>query len=159
MGKIILSYDAPQKYTLIKYYRKITHEGVPQMVKILVSIQNGLLAEAMVTMLRDSGEFEPSRMQVGTKKGDIALECEMLGAQMVLMEVSYANGTTVETRLREVKRIRSRMPNCRIVLLCDENSAPDIAREVMLAKKDGLIDNFFYSSVTARYLLAALLAL
>ena len=159
MVKIILSYDAPKKYTLIKYKWKITHEGVPQMVKILVSIQNGLLAEAMVTMLRESGEFEPSRMQVGIKKGDIALECEMLDAQMVLMEVSYANGTTFETRLQEVKRIRSRMPNCKIVLLCDENSAPDIAREVMLVKKDGLIDNFFYSSVTARYLLSALLAL
>jgi hypothetical protein len=51
------------------------------------------------------------------------------------------------------------LPNCKIVLLCDENSAPDIAREVMIAKKDGLIDAFFYSSVTAKYLIAALSAL
>ena len=129
------------------------------MVKILVSIHNGLLAEAMTTMLRESGEFEPFPISVGSRNGDIAKDCEMLGAEMVLMEVSYSNGTAVEARLKEVREIRSRRPECKIVLLCDENSAPNIARDVMLAKKDGLIDAFFYSSVTAKYLLAALLAL
>ena len=129
------------------------------MVKILVSIHNGLLAEAMTTMLRESGEFEPVPVSVGSRNGGIAKACETLGAEMVLMEVSYSNGTAVEARLKEIREIRSRRPECKIVLLCDENSAPDIARDVMLAKKDGLIDAFFYSSVTARYLLAALLAL
>ena len=129
------------------------------MVRILVSIHNGLLAEAMTAMLRESGEFEPFPLSVGNKNSDIARECELLDVQMVLLEVSYAIGTTLETRMKEVRQIRSAMPNCKIVLLCDENSAPEIARDVMFAKKDGLIDNFFYSSVTARYILAALLAL
>lgn len=129
------------------------------MVKILVSIHNGLLAEAMTAMLRGSGEFEPFPLSVGNKNSDIARECELRDVQMVLLEVSYANGTTLETRMKEVRQIRSTVPSCKIVLLCDENSAPEIARDVMLAKKDGLIDNFFYSSVTARYILAALLAL
>ncbi len=129
------------------------------MVKILVSIHNGLLAEAMTAMLRESGEFEPIPVSAGSRNGDIANNCEIMGAEMVLMEVSYSNGTAIEARLKEVREIRSRRPDCKIVLLCDENSAPDIARDVMLAKKDGLIDAFFYSSVTAKYLLAALLAL
>ena len=129
------------------------------MIKIVVSIQNGLLAEAMTAMLRESGEFIPYRVSVGGKSGSIVTESEMLEAQMVLAEVSYANGTTVETRLKEVKELRKKLPACKIVLLCDENSAPSIAREVMMAKKDGLIDGFFYSSVTAKYILAALLAL
>ena len=129
------------------------------MVKILISIQNGLLAEAMTTMLRESGEFEPFPIPVGNKHRSIVKECETLDVRMVLLEVSYTRGTTLETRLNEVKQIRSKLPNCKIILLCDENSAPDVARNVMLAKKDGLIDNFFYSSVTAKYLVAALLAL
>jgi len=129
------------------------------MVRILVSIHNGLLAEAMTAMLRESGEFEPFPLSVGNKNSDIARECELLDVQMVLLEVSYANGTTLETRMKEVRQIRSAVPNCKIVLLCDENSAPGIARDVMLAKKDGLIDAFFYASVTSRYILAALLAL
>jgi len=127
--------------------------------KIVVSIQNGLLAEAITGMLNDSGEFKPFRIPVGNKKSSVADNCKMLSADVLLAEVSYATGTTVETRLREVKEVKAQAPNCKIVLLCDENSAPDIAREVTLAKKDGTIDNFFYSSVTAKYLLAALIAM
>ena len=129
------------------------------MRKIVVSIQNGLLAEAITGMLNDSGEFQPFRVPVGNKKNDVISNCEMLSADILIAEVSYASGTTVEARLREVKDVRKNFPACKIVLLCDENSAPDIAREVTLAKKDGLIDNFFYSSVTAKYLLAALVSL
>ena len=129
------------------------------MRKIVVSIQNGLLAEAITGMLNDSGEFQPFRVPVGNKKNDVVSNCEMLSADILIAEVSYASGTTVEARLREFKEVRKNVPACKIVLLCDENSAPDIAREVTLAKKDGLIDNFFYSSVTAKYLLAALVSL
>ncbi len=129
------------------------------MKKIVVSFANGLLAEAITQMLLDSGELKPFRLPVDAKKNDIVGQCEMLSAEMLIAEVSYAGGTTVDTRLSEVKELRKKMPNCKIVMLCDENSAPDIAREVMLAKKDGLIDAFFYSSVTAKYLLAALTSL
>jgi DNA-binding NarL/FixJ family response regulator len=129
------------------------------MKKIVVSIGNGLLAEAITQMLTDSGEFQPFRLPVGTKKNDIVDQCEMLSAETLIAEVSYANGTTIGARIAEVKELRKKLPNCKIVLLCDENSAPDIAREVMNAKKDGLIDTFFYSSVTTKYLLAALSSL
>ena len=129
------------------------------MKKIVVSVQNGLLAEAITGMLNDSGEFQPFRLPVGTKKNDIVDQCEMLSAETLIAEVSYANGTTIGARIAEVKELRKKLPNCKIVLLCDENSAPDIAREVMNAKKDGLIDTFFYSSVTTKYLLAALYSL
>ena len=129
------------------------------MKKIVVSIGNGLLAEAITQMLTDSGEFQPFRLPVGTKKNDIVDQCEMLSAETLIAEVSYAGGTTIDTRIAEVKELRKKLPNCKIVLLCDENSAPDIAREVMNAKKDGLIDTFFYSSVTTKYLLAALYSL
>ena len=126
------------------------------MKKIVVSVQNGLLAEAITGMLNDSGEFQPFRIPVGNKKTTVVDNCEMLSADILLAEASYAVGTTVEARLCEVREVKTRMPGCKIVLLCDENSAPDIAREVAYAKKDGLIDNFFYSSITAKYLLAAL---
>ena len=129
------------------------------MKKIVVSIGNGLLAEAITQMLTDSGEFQPFRLLVGTKKNDLVDQCEMLSAETLIAEVSYANGTTIGARIAEVKELRKKLPNCKIVLLCDENSAPDIAREVMNAKKDGLIDTFFYSSVTTKYLLAALYSL
>ena len=129
------------------------------MRKIIVSILNGLLAEAITTALSDSGEFQPCRIQVSNKKSEAAERCKMLDAELILMEVAYTGGTTVETRLREAREIRAAVPTCKIVLLCDENTSPDIASRVILAKKDGLIDGCFYSSVTIKYLLAALVSL
>jgi len=129
------------------------------MKKIVVSIQNGLLAEAITAALNDSGEFQPFRISVNNKKDQVVGSCEMFSADLVLMEVSYSSVTSVETRLREVKELRKAVPSCKIVFLCDENSAPDIARDVTMAKKDGQIDTFFYSSVTTKYLLAALSSL
>ena len=53
---------------------------------------------------------------------------------------SYPEGSTLELKL----------PDRRIVFFC-----PSRGRD----RKDGLIDNFFYSSVGSRYLVAALTAL
>ena len=122
------------------------------MQKIVVSILNGLLAEAITTALSDSGEFQPFRIPVSSRKSEAADSCRMMAADLILMEVAYAGGTSVETRLREAKEVREAVPGCKIVFLCDENTSPDIAREVMLAKKDGLIDQFIYGSISATYL-------
>lgn len=129
------------------------------MKKIVVSIQNNLLAESITKILADSGVFKPFRIQVHRKNKDTAKQCEAIQTEMLLAEVSYSPGTTLDTRLAEADELRRILPGCLIVLLCDENSAPDIAKEVMHAKKDGKIDAFFYTSVTQNYLLAALEAL
>lgn len=128
------------------------------MKNIVVCIGNGLLSEAIIKMLKNSGEFKPFRVLI-QKNSNIANDCEVLSADILLLDVSYASGTTMETRLNEVKQVREKIPPCKLVMLCDENSAPDIAREVANAKKDGLIDAFFYSSVTEKYLTAALASL
>lgn len=128
------------------------------MKKIVVSIQNGLLAEGIVQMLKESGELYPIRTVSG-KKDSVVQNCQALSADILLAEVSYASGTTMDRRLPEVKELRSLLPVCKIAFLCDENSSPEIAQDVMNAKKDGYIDAFFYSSVTAKYLVAALCAL
>lgn len=129
------------------------------MKKIVISIQNGLLAEAITEMVSYSGEFQPFRIKTGNKKNDVVDSCEMFSADMLLAEVAYSGGTTIEARLREVKELRKRMPECKLVLLCEENATPDVISEVIRAKQEGLIDNFFYSSVTAKYLLAALVSM
>ena len=128
------------------------------MKNIVVCIGNGLLSEAIIKMLKNSGEFKPFRVLI-QKNSNIANDCEALSADILFLDVSYASGTTMETRLNEVKQVREKIPSCKLVMLCDENSAPDIAREVANAKKDGLIDAFFYSSVTEKYLTAALASL
>ena len=39
-----------------------------------------------------------------------------------------------------------------IVLVVDENAEKEVAKQVKQAKKDGLIDQFIYGSISASYL-------
>jgi DNA-binding NarL/FixJ family response regulator len=126
--------------------------------KIVVSIQNGLLGEALTSLLQLSGEFEPYRAAVDKNKRTVSA-CVACHADLVLMEVTHTAHANLEGRLLEGEQIRQLVPGCKIVLLCDENVSPDIAREVVAAKKSGRIDAFYYSSVTGKYLVAALYAL
>ena len=128
------------------------------MRRIVISIRNGLLAEALTSLLGNSGEFEPYCAVVDKNKRALSA-CVACNADIVLMEVTQAVHTTLEARLGEGKQIRQQVPGCKVVLLCDENVSPEIAKEVIFAKKSGQIDAFYYSSVTGKYLVAALYAL
>ena len=52
--------------------------------------------------------------------------------------------------------VKSYCPDCKIVLVVDENTEKKLADKVRRAKKDGLIDNFLYGSVSATYLSAVI---
>ena len=80
-------------------------------------------------------------------------------AEILLMEVSRLPAYTLESRLKLIECVRRAMPNCKFVLLCDENSDPELARRVKIARQDHKIDAFFYTSVTPGYLTAAVEAL
>ena len=125
---------------------------------IMISIRNDLVAEAVIRSLEETGEFNPFKL-LFEREDEVTRECKVQMPEMLLAEVAFGQRTDLKTRLNEAKTIRETVPGCKIVFLCDENSAPDIAHGVMQAKKDGLIDNFFYSSVGSRYLTAALTAL
>lgn len=48
--------------------------------------------------------------------------------------------------------VKMKHPECKIVLIVDENAEKEVARQVKQAKKDGLIDQFIYGSISAAYL-------
>ena len=124
----------------------------------VISIRNDFVAEAVMRSLAERGEFQPIKLMF-SRENEVVRECESVKPEMALLEVAFGKHTDLKTRIAEAKSLKKSVPNCKIVFLCDENSAPDIARSVMQAKKDGLIDNFFYASVGSRYLVAALTAL
>ena len=125
---------------------------------IVISIRNNFVAEAVVRSLMKSGDFRPFKLLFSCED-EVVHECEAIKPEILLSEVAFGKNTDLKTRLEEVKEVRKKVPNCKIVFLCDENSAPDLAKEVAQAKKDGIIENFFYSSVGSSYLVAALTAL
>lgn len=128
------------------------------MRKIVISVQNGLLAEMISRILEESGEFQIYRSVLGSCNS-LVMDCTMYGAEIALMEVSLGCGISLQSRLEEIRQIKHENPDCKVVLLCDENTAPDLSRDVARAKKDGRADAFFYSSVSGSYLVAALVAL
>ena len=128
------------------------------MKKVLVSIKNGLLSEAIIRALKNCGEFVPYPITPGFQANDADC-CETADADIWLMEVSYHPGTTMGTRLEEIRQVRRCNPECKVAVLCDDNAAPDLAHKVMQMKKDHMIDTFLYTSVTENYLMSTLATL
>ena len=124
---------------------------------ILLSIQNNMLSEAISRCLRSSGDtkvtiISPDRVPATTT------ETLIQRPQILLMEVSFGPAS-LEERLKTAREVRRKLPSCRIALLCDERSSPELARGVTAAKQQQLVDAFFYSSVSLDYLRDALSAI
>ena len=128
------------------------------MKNVVVSMQNTLLAEAVAGALQKTGEFRVEQVLPG-KTDDTFSLCRAAQPDILLMEVSRLPAYTLENRLKLIECVRRALPNCKFVLLCDENSDAELAHRVVLARQDRLIDAFLYASVTPAYLTAALDAL
>jgi hypothetical protein len=48
--------------------------------------------------------------------------------------------------------VKAQHPDCKIVLIVDENSEKEVDKQIKQTKKDGLIDQFIYGSISAAYL-------
>ena len=124
------------------------------MKTVVLNICNSLMAMSITRCLARTGDFQVCSLLPSCI--EIAKECAAESADILLMEAAFNIGATLDDCLKEAKRLRSQRPECKTILLCDENSAPEVARRIALAKKDGLIDDFIYSSVSESYLTAML---
>ena len=126
------------------------------MKRIAVSMQNRVFAESVMLMLQRSGEFRPVRVAAGPPERALR-ECVAAQPELLLMDVTPTSPVTeLAGRMQLADSLRREQPGCKIALLCDETAYPTQAREVMRVKQAGRIDAFFYASVTAEYLTAAL---
>lgn len=75
---------------------------------------------------------------------------------MLLMDVSRTYGNTLEMKLDVVKQIRAKLPNIKVAVICDTTSDETIADKVKTAKQSGQIEEFYFESVTAKYLVASI---
>ena len=121
----------------------LSMQGGSNMKNIVVSMQNTLLSEAIAHALTETREFRVEQILPG-RTGDALSLCAAMPADILLMEVS---------------RLSAKSPGCKFALLCDENSDPELARQVVCARQDRRIDAFLYASVTPAYLVAAMDAL
>ena len=124
------------------------------MRRIVVDMQNYLFTDAIARTLRSAdSDFDVRRSENPEKTAELCSLCEPYA---LLMEVTGYTPWRLEERLKIRNEVKQRSPQCKIVLIVDENAEKELARRVLQAKKDGLIDNFIYGSVSAAYLLAVI---
>jgi len=120
------------------------------MRRVLINMQNTLFGNAISeTLRRSENEFEPYTADSPDKVVDA---CRWIDPFALLMEVTGYTPWKLEERMKIRDAVKQMYPSCKIVLIVDENAEKAVARQVRQAKKDGLIDQFIYGSISASYL-------
>ena len=127
------------------------------MRRVVIDMQNMLFADAVAGALRKfDSDFDP----VMSESPDKTLElCSNILANILIMEVTAYKPWDLKERMRIRDELKKSNPDCKIVLVVDENTEKKLADRVRQAKKDGLVDNFIYGSVSSSYLSAVIDAL
>ena len=121
------------------------------MKKIVVSIPNALLAGGVVMYLKKNPDFKVHREDNPLGIEDL---CIVSKADVLLAEVRKRSPNTLDEWNIRVKEIKKNLPDCKAVYVVDENSSPDLADRVALARSNRLIDAFVYGTVSGEYMTA-----
>ena len=122
--------------------------------RVVIDMQNTLFADAVVEALRRfDSDFEPIMSESPEK---ILFLCDSVLANVLIMEVTAYTPWKLEERMKIRDKLKKTNPDCKIVLVVDENTEKKLADQVRQVKKDGLIDNFIYGSVSSTYLSAVI---
>ena len=130
-------------------------EGLMQ--KIVVDIQNFLFADSIAAAFRNS-DYDIDVVRAETPNDTVEL-CQMYKPFVLVMEVTGYTPWLLCDRLRLRDEVKSVCPDCKIALLVDSNTEKQAAKDIRDAKKDGIIDQFFYGSMTAEYLIDQIYAM
>ena len=124
------------------------------MRRVVVDMQNALFADAIAAALRNfDSDFEVYQSESPIQTSDL---CAFAEANILIMEVTAYEPWKLEKRMKIRGEVKAQNPGCKIVLVVDENTEKKLADTVRQAKKDGLIDNFIYGSVSSTYLSAVI---
>ena len=121
---------------------------------VVVDMQNRLFSDAVSQILsRFDSDFQVYQAESPDQTEELCMDTR---ANILIMEVTAYAPWTLEERLSLRNCVKSRDPACKVVLVVDETVEKKLADSVRRAKKDGLIDNFIYGSVSATYLTAVI---
>lgn len=129
------------------------------MRRIVISVQNVLIASFLEKSLIERGEMLPEIMKGLPRDGEIASLCFALKPDVLLLEFTPYEPFDYATRMQVITQVRQAAPHCRIAVLSDDSTWRDLSEQLQEAKKAGIVDNFFYTSVSGGYLAAALEAM
>ena len=118
---------------------------------MLINLQNYVMGEAIEQTLKNAGDFQ---IEVVENPEEVVKKQFGFAATVVLMEVTGYTPYKLCERMLIRDEIRKQDPQCKIVLMVDENADRPLATQVKQLKKDGLIDQFIYGSISVAFLAA-----
>ena len=120
------------------------------MRRIVINMQNALFCNAISeTLRRAENDLDTYTVDSPDKVVD---DCKWIAPYALLMEVTGYTPWKLDERMRIRDAVKTQHPDCKIVFIVDENAEKEVAKQVKQAKKDGLIDQFIYGSISASYL-------
>ena len=127
------------------------------MRRVVVDMQNALFADAIATALQKfDSDFEVCQSESPDKTADLCIFTE---ANVLIMEVTAYTPWLLCERMKLRDEVKATCPDCKIALIVDSNTEKQAAKDIRDAKKNGIIDQFFYGSMTAEYLMDQIYAM
>ena len=127
------------------------------MRKIVVDMQNFLFADSVATAFRSSG-YDIDVIRTESPKDTLEL-CQVYKPYVLIMEVTSYTPWKLDERLNLREQVKAVCPEWKIALIVDSNTERQAAKDIRDAKKNGLIDQFFYGSMTTEYLMDQIYAM
>ena len=127
------------------------------MQKIVVDMQNYLFADSVAAAFKNS-DYDIDVVRAESPMNTVEL-CRLYKPFVLIMEVTGYTPWLLCERLKLRDKVKTVCPECKIALIVDSNSEKQAARVIRDAKKNGLIDQFFYGSMTAEYLMDQIYAM
>ena len=127
------------------------------MRKIVIDMQNYLFADAVATAFKNS-DYDIEVIRAESPRDTVEL-CQVYEPFALVMEVTGYTPWKLNERLKLRDQVRELCPDCKIALMVDSNTERQTAKAIRDAKKDGLIDQFFYGSMSAEYLMDQIYAM
>ena len=127
------------------------------MKKIVVDMQNFLFGDSIAAAFKNSN-YDIDVVRAETPQDTVEL-CNVYKPFVLLMEVTGYTPWMLCERLRLRDEVKTTCSDCKIALIVDSNTEKQAARDIREAKKNGLIDQFFYGSMTAEYLMDQIYAM
>lgn len=116
----------------------------------MINMQNTLFCYAIADTLRSSdNDLTPYPVDSPDK---VVEECRWISPYALLMEVTGYTPWKLCERMKLRDGVKAIHPECKIVLIVDENAEKEVAKQVKQMKKEGQIDQFIYGSISASYL-------
>ena len=127
------------------------------MKKIVVDMQNFLFGDSIAAAFKNSN-YDIDVVRAETPRDTVEL-CRVYKPFALLMEVTAYTPRLLRERLKLRDEVKAACPGCKIALIVDSNTEKQAAKDIRDAKKNGIIDQFFYGSMTVEYLMDQIYAM